>query len=75
MTFRTSSLAVGDRVRLRDTFLDEECTRPVTGTIADVFSYPDYRHGTDVFVVMFDHDDPGLPPGGEFSANRLAPAA
>jgi hypothetical protein len=22
---------------------------------------------------MFDHDDPHLPPGGEFSADRLEP--
>lgn len=64
-------MTVGTRVRVKDTYLDQGLTRPLVGTVKDVFSYPDYRNGTDVYVVMFDHDDPTLPPGGEFSRNRL----
>jgi hypothetical protein len=33
---------------------------------------PDWG-GTTAFVVMFDHDEPMLPPGGEFTADRLTP--
>ncbi len=40
--------------------------QPVTGTIGDVF--PNH-----VCVVMFDHTEPSLPPGGEFSPNMLIP--
>ncbi len=42
----------------------------MTGTVKDVFPRPDWR-GQDAFVVMFDHDDPGLPPRGVFPAHRL----
>jgi len=61
----------GTRVRVKDIYLDEGLTRPLVGTVADVFSHPDYRNGGDVYVVLFDHDEPALPPGGEFSVDRL----
>lgn len=66
-------VTVGTRVLVRDAYLDEEMTKPVFGTIEDVFSSPEYYSGQDVFVVMFEHDHPGLPPGGEFSSNMLVP--
>ncbi len=66
----TNTLTVGTRVRVKDAYLDEELTRPVVGVIGDVFSRPDWN-GADAYVVMFDHDDPRLPPGGEFTADRL----
>jgi hypothetical protein len=42
---------------------------PYSGTVEDVFERPDW--GELAYVVMFDHDDPSLPPGGEFSAGML----
>jgi hypothetical protein len=68
-------LRIGDRVRLRDSYLDPEMTRPVTGVVCDVFDRPDWgeRWGQTVaaHAVLFDHDDPGFPPGGEFSYGAL----
>lgn len=63
-------LTVGSRVRVKGAYLDEALTVPVVGTVKDVFPRPDWG-GQDAFVVMFDHGDPGLPPGGEFPAHRL----
>ena len=59
----------GSRVVLRDAFLDEAMTRPVIGIVEYVFHRSDWEDAA--FVVMFDHDDPLLPRGGEFSASRL----
>jgi hypothetical protein len=67
-----TSLSNGTRVRIRDTYLDEAMTEPLLGTIEDVFWRPDWQ--AFAFVVMFDHGDDRLSPGGEFSGNRLAPA-
>lgn len=64
-------LAVGTRVTLRDAYLDEERSRPVTGTVEDVFRRDDWG-GATAYVVMFDHREPMLPPGGEFPPARLA---
>ncbi len=64
----------GTRVRICGTYLDEALTQPLEGTVADVFPDPD-RGGGLAYVVMFDHDDTRLPPGGEFSLDRLLPAA
>ena len=72
MRFPSSSLAVGDRVWLRGAYLDEACTLPVVGTVGDMFARPDWG-GAIAHVVMFEHDVPGLPPGGAFTADRLAP--
>jgi hypothetical protein len=74
MPSRSSVPAVGDRVRVLDAFLDEDCSRPVVGTVEDVCQRPDWSQ-TVAFVVMFEHDDPMLPPGGEFTGDRLAPTA
>jgi len=61
---------IGDRVRLRDAFLDDACRVPVVGTVEGV----GVQHVPErqvVFVVMFEHDDPSRSPGGEFTADRL----
>jgi hypothetical protein len=65
---------VGMRVKLKDAYLDEAMTRPVTGTIKDMFPRPDWG-GAIAHVVMFDHDDPTKPPGGEFTGDCLAALA
>jgi hypothetical protein len=54
-------LEVGDVVRVRDA--------GYVGTVHDVIGRPDW--GELAYVVMFDHDDPGLPPGGEFTRHAL----
>jgi len=59
---------IGDRVAIKDAYLDEALTTPVTGTVEDM-----YRRPVMAYVVMFDHDKPRLPPGGEFTGNRLIP--
>jgi hypothetical protein len=69
---------IGTRVSVRGAFLDEAMTEPVTGTIEDVLAngYPDengHFDGLRRYVVMFDHTDPRLSPGGEFTAERLQP--
>ncbi len=61
-------------MRLRDAYLDEAQTRPVTGTVKDAFLRDSFLRDWRcvlVYCVMFDHGDPGLPPGGEFTADRL----
>lgn len=63
------ALAIGTRVAIRDTYLDEALTRPLVGTIRDRLYRDDW--GAISFVVMFDHDNRMLPPGGEFQAHRL----
>ena len=72
-TCRFSVPAIGDRVRMLGAFLDEDWTIPVVGTVQGVLVPPDSREPI-MFVVRFEHDDPWLPPGGEFTADRLAPA-
>jgi hypothetical protein len=67
-----SNLTIGARVTLKDAYLDEAQTRPVTGTVEDMFRRPDWGNAT-AHVVMFDHDEPMMPPGGEFTADRLVP--
>jgi hypothetical protein len=67
---------LGRRVYVRDAYLDAGRTKPLAGTIEDVLErgYPDETgrfDGVPRFVVMFDHGDPRMPPGGEFSFNRL----
>jgi hypothetical protein len=70
----TTETIIGRRVRLKGAYLDEAETEPVVGTIEDVI---ELRPGTSVgarglaYVVMFDHNEPMLPPGGEFTADRL----
>jgi hypothetical protein len=63
---------IGGRIRLKDAFLDEALTRPVIGTVEDVYRRPDWGNQV-AYVVMFDHDEPRMPPGGEFTANLLVP--
>lgn len=63
MTSRSSALTVGDRVQVIGAYLDERLTLPVLGEVSAM-------HGR-VFVVMFEHTDPSLPPGGEFTGDRL----
>ncbi len=74
MSSPTSRFTVGTRVRLKDTYLDEALTQPVTGTVRDI-QHPDWNnpatYPVTTYVVMFDHEDPSLPPGGEFSARTL----
>ena len=65
------TLTIGTHVRLKDAYLDDELTKPVTGMVRGMFRRPDWGN-EDALCVMFDHDDPMLPPGGEFSAGRLA---
>jgi hypothetical protein len=62
------TLAIGTHVRVKDTYLDEALQTPLVGTVKDILEYDGARR----FVVMFDHDDQSFPPGGEFSADRLA---
>lgn len=62
--------AIGDKVQVKDAYLDEAMTRPVVGTVEDVFRRDDWG-GRLAFVVMFDHSEPMMPPGGEFPADRL----
>jgi hypothetical protein len=50
------------------TYLDEACTRPVYGTVGDVYQGTD---GFMRFVVMFEHNEPMMPPGGEFVGQHL----
>ncbi|MEX2613027.1 MAG: hypothetical protein WD380_05575 [Gaiellaceae bacterium] len=55
-------LEVDDVVRVR--------SEGYVGTVRDVIGRPDW--GELAYVVMFDHDDPGLPPGGEFTRQALS---
>jgi len=65
-------LRIGTCVQLRDRFLDEAGTRPVVGRIEDVFVRPDWG-GRLAYAVLFEHDDPRFPGGGEFGASWLRP--
>jgi len=67
-----TALTIGTRVRLKNAYLDDALTQPVTGTVRDIFPRPDWGN-VMAYCVIFDHDEPMLPPGGEFSANRLVP--
>ena len=62
-----ATLEVGTQVRLKDTYLDQACTTPVTGEIKDTIFY----NGSLKYVVMFHHQNPSLPFGGEFTADQL----
>jgi hypothetical protein len=71
------TLSIGTRVRIKDTYSDDDYSIPVVGTIEDILNYD----GVDRFVVMIDeeqikaagHDPRMFPPGGEFTADRLTP--
>jgi hypothetical protein len=65
------TLTIGTPVLVKDTYVDEDCSIPLTGTVKDILDYDGFDH----FVVMFDEAtlDAGMPPGGEFSFDRLAP--
>jgi hypothetical protein len=60
-------LKIGTAVRLKDAYYDEACTIPISGTVEDILDYG----GLNRFVVMFNRDEPLLPPGGEFSVDQL----
>lgn len=59
----STTLAVGSRVRVKDTYLDEERTEPFVGTVRGKIGA--------FYIVIFDHTDRWLPPGGEFDPARL----
>jgi len=65
-----TTMTIGTRVKVKDAYLDEAMTRPVTGTVEDIYQRPDWRNAM-AYVVMFDHDEPRMPPGGEFTADVL----
>ena len=46
-------LTVGSRVRLTDAYLDEALTRPVIGTVMDIFPRPDWGSQTAWGVVLY----------------------
>lgn len=64
------TLPVGTRVSVKGAYLDEALTRPVLGTVRDAFPRPDWG-GLTAYAVMFEHDEPFFPPGGEFTAEML----
>jgi hypothetical protein len=70
-----TTITIGTRVSLKDTYADPGEQKPVTGTVEDILNYD----AVDRYVVMFDEEtmttakENGLlaPPGGEFSRDRL----
>lgn len=73
------TLDVGSTVRIKGTYANPSCTIPVTGTITDILDWGDGQR----FVVWFDETAVkaglengmmGVPPGGEFSPDRLEAA-
>lgn len=59
---------VGNRVAIKNAYLDEACTMPVVGTVEGMSWRPDWQQYA--YVVIFEHEGPG-PFGGEFSLSCL----